>query len=346
MKKSILLGMSGGTDSSVAAILLKEQGYNVIGITFRFREGGDESFVNDASEMATRINIQHFVYDARKVFNESIVSYFVDEYLIGRTPFPCAKCNNELKWNLLISEADRLNIHYVSMGHYANVTTVDNLYFVTQGIDPDKDQSFFLWGLKQAQLARIIFPLGNYYKSEIRQLANEKGFSKAANKKDSLGACFFDGDYRTFLKQKIEVAGVNILAGNFIDEQGNILGTHQGYPYYTVGQRYGLLHLNRKVYVKEIRPLSNEVVLSPLSGLYRNTFDISGTNFVDETLFTEEFDTIVKIRYRKQSHLCKVTVRENNCATIETQEPIEAVAPGQTAVLYRGDKLLGGGFIE
>ena len=345
MKKGILLGMSGGTDSSVAAILLKEQGFEVTGITFRFREGGDESFVNDARELAAKIGIPHFVYDARDRFRENIISYFVDEYLQGRTPFPCVKCNNELKWKLIIDEADRMGIDFVAMGHYAGITQQNGLYFVTPGVDPDKDQSFFLWGLTQDQLSRIVFPLGSFHKKDIRALAAEKGFTKAAEKKDSLGACFLDGDYRPFLKEKLDSAGIVIQKGNFTDENGQILGTHQGYPYYTVGQRHGLVYLNRKVYVKEIKPDKNEVVLAPLSALYKNSFDIFKTNFADKKLFSNEFDSIVKIRYRKQSHLCRVTFHENDYATIETLEPLEAIAPGQTAVLYRNGKVLGGGFI-
>lgn len=345
MKKSILLGMSGGTDSSVAAILLKEQGYEVTGITFRFIDGGDESFVNDARELAAKIDIPHLAYDARSIFSENIISYFVDEYLLGRTPFPCAKCNNELKWKLIIDEANRLGIDYVAMGHYAGIVKENGFHFVTTGLDPDKDQSFFLWGLTQSQLSRIVFPMGNYHKKQVRALAAEKGFSKAAEKKDSLGACFLNGDYRPYLKQKLNIKGTIVEKGNFIDENGLTLGTHDGYPYYTIGQRHGLIHLNRKVYVKEIKPNTNEVVLAPLSALYKNSFKIFNINFADQKMLTNDFDTIVKIRYRKQSHLCKVIIQQNNTAVIETLEPLEAIAPGQTAVFYRENKVIGGGFI-
>ncbi|MBN2766216.1 MAG: tRNA 2-thiouridine(34) synthase MnmA [Paludibacteraceae bacterium] len=345
MKKSILLGMSGGTDSSVAAILLKEQGYKVTGISFLFREGESHNYVNDARELAQGLNIPHFVYDARDIFKKQIISYFIDGYLNGETPFPCAKCNNELKWKLLLDEADRLGIEKVAMGHYAGIQEQNGLYFVTPGVDPDKDQSFFLWGLTQTQLSRIIFPIGNYFKNEIRQIAADKGFYKAAIKKDSLGACFVDGDYRPYLQNKLAEAGIDIHEGNFIDEENNILGRHRGYPYYTVGQRHGLIYLNRKVYVKEIRPLSNEVILAPLSNLYKRSFNIKQLNFVDRSMFSTEFDSIVKIRYRKQSHLSRVIFHDNNTATIETKEALEAIASGQTAVFYRDGKVLGGGFI-
>lgn len=343
--EKILLGMSGGTDSSVAAILLLEQGYEVVGITFRFWEDGDNVHLNDAKLLAEKLGIEHISYDARNVFNQTVVQYFVDEYLMGRTPFPCAKCNNELKWNLILQEADRLGCDKVAMGHYVNITTKNGRFFITEGVDPDKDQSFFLWGLKQEQLARIIFPLGKYYKTEVRKIAAERGFKKVSEKKDSLGACFCSSDYRPFLKSRLTNPDNYIYKGNFIDEQGNVLGIHQGFPLYTVGQRRGLIHLNRKVFVKEIRPQTNEVVLASLNHMYKTHFFVSQVNVVDKSLFSSEFETITRIRYRKQNTLSRIILLENGMAKIELAEPLESIAPGQTAVFYRDGKVLGGGFI-
>lgn len=341
--------MSGGTDSSVAAILLMEQGYEVVGITFRFWEDDDANEniqLNDAKLLANQLGIEHYTCDARKVFKDKIVGYFVDEYLKGRTPFPCVKCNNELKWKLILQEADRLGCSKVAMGHYVNIIFENGYYFVQSGVDPDKDQSFFLWGLKQDQLARIVFPLGNYYKTDIRQLAASKGFRKVAEKKDSLGACFCNGDYRPFLKSQLEHPEQFIYNGNFVDELGTMLGKHQGFPLYTVGQRRGLIHLNRKVFVKEIRPLTNEVVLAPLSNMYKTEFEIFDINIIDKSLFTEKYDITVRIRYRKQNTLCCVVFNNNETATVLLAEPLESIAPGQTAVFYKGGKVLGGGFIS
>jgi tRNA-specific 2-thiouridylase len=180
MPTKILLGMSGGTDSSVAAILLLEQGYEVIGITFRFWEEGENHHLNDAVALAQKLHIEHITYDARTVFKDKIITYFVDEYLAGRTPFPCVKCNNELKWKLIIDEADRLGCDKVAMGHYVQIENVDGKYFVCEGVDPDKDQSFFLWGLTQAQLARIVFPLGGFEKTAVRKMAADRGFLKVS----------------------------------------------------------------------------------------------------------------------------------------------------------------------
>ena len=346
MKQRILLGMSGGTDSSVAAILLLEQGYEVIGITFRFWEEGENFHLQDAIRLAEQLGIQHVTYDAREVFRQSVVQYFMDEYLAGRTPFPCVKCNNELKWKLILEEADRLGCDKVAMGHYVNIVCEDNRYFVTEGKDPDKDQSFFLWGLTQVQLSRIIFPLGQFYKTEVRAMAAVRGYKKVSEKKDSLGACFCSGDYRPFLKKQLADPDKYIYSGNFVDETGKVLGQHEGFPLYTVGQRRGLIHLNRKVFVREIRPDTNEVVLAPLESMYRTEFLIRDVNVVDQALFSADFDVMCRIRYRKQNTLSRVVFLENRTARIELSEPLESIAPGQTAVFYRDGRILGGGFIE
>jgi len=338
--------MSGGTDSSVAAILLLEQGYEVIGITFRFWEEGENTHLQDAVSLANQLGIQHITYDARQVFKENIVSYFVDEYLAGRTPFPCVKCNNELKWKLILEEADRLSCAKVAMGHYTNIVCENNNYFVAEGKDPEKDQSFFLWGLTQQQLSSIIFPLGQFHKKNVRKMAAVRGFKKVSEKKDSLGACFCSGDYRPFLKAQLVDPERYIYPGSFIDEIGNHLGNHNGFPLYTVGQRRGLMHLNRKVYVKEICPASNEVVLAPLKSMYKTEFAIRDVNVVDKALFSNEFDIYCRIRYRKQNTLCRVIFHENDTAKVELVEPLESIAPGQSAVFYRSGRVLGGGFIS
>jgi len=338
--------MSGGTDSSVAAILLLEQGYEVVGITFRFWEEGENFHLQDAIRLAVQLGIQHVTYDALDVFRENVVQYFIDEYLAGRTPFPCVKCNNELKWKLILEEADRLGCDKVAMGHYVNIIQENNHYFVAEGKDPDKDQSFFLWGLTQEQLSRIVFPLGQFLKTEVRAMAAERGYKKVSEKKDSLGACFCSGDYRPFLKKQLTEPDKFIYPGDFVDEAGQVLGRHDGFPLYTVGQRRGLIHLNRKVFVREIRPTTNEVVLAPLAAMYKTEFLIRDVNVVDEGLFSDEFDVLCRIRYRKQNTLSRVVFLENRTARVELAEPLESVAPGQTAVFYRDGRILGGGFIE
>ena len=338
--------MSGGTDSSVAAILLMEQGYEVVGITFRFWEDGENKHLEDAQRLAKQLGIEHIAYDALEVFKKKIVGYFVDEYLSGRTPFPCAKCNNELKWKLILQEADRLRCEKVAMGHYTRIVQESGRYFISEGFDPDKDQSFFLWGLTQQQLSRIVFPLGEFQKTDVRKMAADRGFKYVSEKKDSLGACFCSGDYRPFLKKQLSEPDKFIYSGNFIDEEGKTLGRHDGFPLYTVGQRRGLIHLNRKVFVKDILPETNEVVLAPLSAMYKTEFFVKDYNLVDKNLFSTEFDTICRIRYRKQNTLCRIIILDDKQLKVKLAEPLESIAPGQTAVFYRDGKVLGGGFIS
>jgi tRNA-uridine 2-sulfurtransferase len=337
--------MSGGTDSSVAAILLMEQGYEVVGITFRFWEEGKNRHLEDAQRLAKQLGIEHIAYDALDFFKKRIVGYFVDEYLIGRTPFPCAKCNNELKWKLILQEADRLGCEKVAMGHYTQIVRESGRYFISEGFDPDKDQSFFLWGLTQKQLSRIVFPLGELHKAYVRKMAADRGFKYVSEKKDSLGTCFCSGDYRPFLKKQLAEPEKFIYPGNFIDEDGKILGKHEGFPLYTIGQRRGLIHLNRKVFVKEILPKTNEVVLAQLSAMYKTEFFVKDYNLVDEKFFSTKFDTICRIRYRKQNTLCRIVILDDKQLKVELAEPLESIAPGQTAVFYRDGKVLGGGFI-
>jgi tRNA-specific 2-thiouridylase len=338
--------MSGGTDSSVAAILLLEKSYEVIGITFRFWEEGENEHLDDAVKLAEKLHIKHIIYDARNIFREKVIKYFINEYLIGKTPFPCAVCNNELKWNLILQEADKLDCQYVAMGHYTNIVSENGKFFISEGKDKEKDQSFFLWGLKQEQLARIVFPLGTFTKQETREFAEKRGFPDIARKKDSLGVCFCPGDYRSFLKKELKNAGKYIYPGNFLDETGTVIGRHAGYPMYTIGQRRGLgIHLNRAVFVKEINPARNEIVLAPLKSLYKTSFFVKDYNLVDRNLFSNDFDTIIRIRYRKQTNLGKITIIDANLLQVTLLEPLESIASGQAAVFYRCEKVLGGGFI-
>jgi tRNA-specific 2-thiouridylase len=344
-QKKCLLGMSGGTDSSVAAILLQEQGYHVIGVTFRFWDSeGSEKHLEDARNLAQKLGIEHFVHDVRDEFKSQIVDYFIEEYIAGRTPVPCVKCNNQLKWKLLYDLANANNCELISTGHYCNIIEREGYIHITKGIDPDKDQSFFLWGLPQHILRKIILPLGNFTKTEVREIAAQKGFPSISTKKDSLGVCFCNGDYRPFLKN--HAPEFNFQQGNFIDEEGNVLGRHAGYPFYTVGQRRGLgIHLNRAVFVKEIIPQTNTVILSPLKDLYKTEFYLKDWNLINETDFTNDFDIIIKIRYRKQATPGRIRQLSDGRLKVELAEALESIAPGQAAAFYKGDVVLGGGII-
>ena len=370
--KRVLLGMSGGTDSSVAAMRLLEAGYEVIGVTFRFYElNGSTEYLEDARNLAERLGIRHITYDAREIFARQIIEYFVQEYLAGRTPVPCTLCNNYLKWPLLAKIADEMGIFYIATGHYAQNIQLNETFYITYAADSDKDQTFFLWGLKQDILNRMLLPMGDITKAEARAWAAEHGFRKVATKKDSIGVCFCPMDYRTFLKDWLvrngqmsvsnSEASINnsqtsgsdkqtwsdrIRRGRFVDEKGNFIAWHDGYPFYTIGQRRGLgIHLNRPVFVKEIDPEKNEVMLASLSSLEKTEMWLKDWNLVNQERTLDRSDIIVKIRYRKQENHGTITVTSDHLLHVQLHEPLTAIAPGQAAAFYGDGLLLGGGII-
>lgn len=370
--KRVLLGMSGGTDSSVAAMRLLEAGYEVIGVTFRFYElNGSTEYLEDARNLAERLGIRHITYDAREIFAQQIIEYFVQEYLAGRTPVPCTLCNNYLKWPLLAKIADEMGIFYIATGHYAQNIQLNETFYITYAADSDKDQTFFLWGLKQDILNRMLLPMGDITKAEARAWAAEHGFRKVATKKDSIGVCFCPMDYRTFLKDWLvrngqmsvsnSEASINnsqtsgsdkqawsdrIRRGRFVDEKGTFIAWHEGYPFYTIGQRRGLgIHLNRPVFVKEIDPEKNEVMLASLSSLEKTEMWLKDWNLVNQERTLGRSDIIVKIRYRKQENYGTITVTSDHLLHVQLHEPLTAIAPGQAAAFYGDGLLLGGGII-
>lgn len=349
--KRVLLGMSGGTDSSVAAMRLLDAGYEVTGVTFRFYELNDSTeYLEDARALAERLGIRHITYDAREIFRERIVEYFVREYMMGHTPVPCTLCNNYLKWPLLSKIADEMGIFYIATGHYVRKAKVDDTYYITYAADSDKDQTFFLWGLKQDILQRMLLPMGDITKLEARAFASERGFQKVAVKRDSLGVCFCPMDYRSFLKNWLIRNGQPwsemVRRGRFVDEKGAFIAWHEGYPFYTVGQRRGLgIHLNRPVFVKEIRPEKNEVVLASLQALEKTEMLLKDWNIVSRERLLGHADVIVKIRYRKQENHCTVTVTSDNLLHVQLHEPLTAIASGQAAAFYKDGLLSGGGII-
>lgn len=370
--KRVLLGMSGGTDSSVAAMRLLEAGYEVIGVTFRFYElNGSTEYLEDARNLAERLGIRHITYDAREIFARQIIEYFVQEYLAGRTPVPCTLCNNYLKWPLLAKIADEMGVFYIATGHYAQNIQLNETFYITYAADSDKDQTFFLWGLKQDILNRMLLPMGDITKAEARAWAAEHGFRKVATKKDSIGVCFCPMDYRTFLKDWLvrngqmsvsnSEASINnsqtsgsdkqawsdrIRRGRFVDEKGTFIAWHEGYPFYTIGQRRGLgIHLNRPVFVKETDPEKNEVVLASLSSLEKTEMWLKDWNLVNQERTLDRSDIIVKIRYRKQENHGTITVTSDHLLHVQLHEPLTAIAPGQAAAFYGDGLLLGGGII-
>ena len=344
--KRVLLGMSGGTDSSVAALLLLDAGYEVTGVTFRFYEkNGNTEYLDDAGDLCRKLGIPHWVSDQRENFRTTVIDYFIREYMDGHTPVPCTLCNNYLKWPLLRQLADEHSIYHLATGHYVQKRMLDGYWHITTGTDTDKDQSFFLWGLPQDILERMLLPMGDLTKTEVRRIAEERGFMKAAHKKDSIGVCFCPMDYRIFLRQELPVDAIR--RGKFYDEKGDFIAWHEGYPFYTIGQRRGLgIDLNRAVFVKEIIPSENKVVLGDLKSLEKTEMCLKDWNMVNPALLLGKDDIIVKIRYRKQANRCTVTLLPDNTLHVQLHEPLTAIASGQAAAFYRDDFVLGGGIIQ
>lgn len=346
MNKKVLLGMSSGVDSSVAALLLQKQGFEVVGITFLFGdlEESNHQIVAGAKDFAKQIGIKHLVVDYRQEFKNTVIKYFVEEYQQARTPFPCAWCNPKIKFSLLEKYAELEKCDNIATGHYAVIKKYSSGSFIYKGIDPDKDQSFFLWGLKSSLIERLIFPLGEYEKEVIRKIAEKNGFKKLAVKKDSLGICFIEGnDYREFLNEQ----GIISSPGNFVDVHGAILGRHDGIVNYTIGQRRGLgINRNIPLFVSEIRLEANEIVLSEYDHMFKKELLMNECYFNDNELINSDYEYTVKVRYRLQLTRCKINIQKGDRAVVELLNPEAMIAKGQTAVFYDGDRLIGGGFIE
>ncbi len=349
----VALGMSGGIDSSVAAILLKEQGYEVIGITLRlwsqtdnFENSNTPQYVIEAQKLASEINIEHYVVDVRQKFYDLVITYFNNEYLNGKTPNPCAKCNVVLKWESLNNFASQKGCSYIATGHYVNKTAIGNKFYITKGTDPDKEQSFFLWGLDQNILKKALFPLGNYTKPEIREIAKKGGFNGLDLNKESTGICFISNNkYQPFIENEFKNAGVLPGKGKFVDKNGIIIGEHKGYPFYTVGQRRGLgLEPIEPYYVTKIEPKTNTIELGQRDDLYQSEMIVENYNIVDKSDFKTE--VITRIRYRKQSALSTIEFIDDNILKVSFVKPEWSIAPGQTAVFYKNNRLIGGGFIK
>ena len=346
MNNKVLLGMSGGIDSSVAAISLLRQGFDVTGVTFLFAGTPDASQLSSgcANELALKLGIDHHTIDLRTQFNDLVIKYFIESYTNGTTPFPCAVCNPQLKFQRLLEVANELGCDWISTGHYARINEFGGNKYISRGLDPEKDQSFFLWGLDNKIIDRLILPLGSTFKAEVRRIAAENSFHFLTEKKESMGICFTRNiDYRRYLIEK----GVEALPGHFIDADGNVLGMHKGIIHYTIGQRRGLnLQVNRPLFVIEIRHGSNEIVVGDYSELYRSRILLRDTKFLHLNRLNSNNTYNVKIRYRNQENRGRVLFHEEQKAVIELLEPAAMIAPGQTAVIYDDGRVLGGGFIE
>jgi tRNA-specific 2-thiouridylase len=355
----ILVAMSGGVDSSVASVMLHEQGYEVIGLTMKtwdYATAGGSSketgccsldSINDARSLAVGYGFPHYILDIREEFGDFVIDNFVDEYLAGRTPNPCVLCNTYIKWEALLKRADKLDCEFIATGHYANIRIQDSgRYVISKGKDEHKDQSYVLWGVSQENLARTKFPLGSFAKSEIKQMALDMGQVELANKSESYEICFVpDNDYRAFLRHKVSDLDERIGPGNFMLSNGKVVGKHLGYPYYTIGQRKGLgIALGEPMFVTRILPESNTVMLGTQNELEQVSARVKNLNLVKYDSILSPLEAVTKVRYKDAGTLSSI-VQEGDELKIEFHHAVSGIAPGQSAVFYEGSDLLGGGFL-
>jgi len=353
-QKRVLLGMSGGVDSSVAGYLLREQGYDVIGVTMKvwpqdcISRAEDKccgpQAVADARAVAHSLGIPHYVVDEADQFERTVIDYFTSEYQAGRTPNPCVICNEKLKFGNLWGKAEALGCDYIATGHYAIIEHQEDRAVLRKGADPRKDQSYFLFSLRQPQLRRALTPLGAMRKPEIRKIAHSLGL-KVADKIDSQEICFVPGnDYKAFLRSHL---GENEFhRGEIYDVDGNFVGEHDGIELFTIGQRKGLPGGSaRPRYVVHLDAKTNRVIVGDVDDLVCDEFKIDRTNWIGRDLTSESVELAVKVRYSHPGTRATVTPLENHRARIRLHEPQRAVTPGQAAVIYDGDVVVGGGWI-
>lgn len=354
--------MSGGVDSSVAAALLKNEGYDVIGITMKtwgFMEVGGApkhesgccslDAIFDAKSIANKFDFPHYTVDFTKSFEDAVINDFVDEYLNGRTPNPCVVCNRKIKWEELLHKADSLDAFYVATGHYANIeyNELTNRYSLKNAKDSHKDQTYALWGLTQESLSRTLLPLGKYTKPEVRKIAEEMGI-KTANKPDSQEICFVaDNNYERFLRERVPEKIENVPTGDLVYKE-KVIGKHKGIPFYTIGQRKGLgVALGKPVYVKNIDKEKNIVELADNDELLERSLIARDINYVSVTKLDEGKKVIAKIRYSDKGNLAELVKIENDKLQLIFNEPKRAITPGQSVVLYdEQGYLLAGGIIS
>lgn len=356
-KEKVVVGMSGGVDSSVAAWLLKEQGYEVIGVTMQIWQDEEEriqeeqggccglSAVDDARRVAAMLGIPYYVMNFKSEFKKNVMEYFAAEYVQGRTPNPCIACNRYVKWESLLRRSMEIGADYIATGHYARIRQLPNgRYTLQKSATEAKDQTYALYNLTQDQLAHTLMPVGDYTKEEIRAMAGQIGL-RTANKPDSQEICFIpDGDYAGFIER--ELSGEAPLPGNFVTSAGEILGQHKGITHYTIGQRKGLgIAMGYPVFVTEIRPETNEVVLGSKEEVFGDVLYCNQLNFMSVPDLEGEMEVTAKIRYNHKGAACLVEKIEEDRAVCRFPEPVRAITPGQAVVFYNEDIVVGGGTI-
>ena len=357
-KKSVMIGMSGGVDSSVAAALLLEKGYDVIGVTMqiwpetseevKLTEGGccSLSAVDDARRVANTLGIPYYVLNFKEVFENKVINYFIDEYLKGRTPNPCIACNRHVKFEALLNKAVSMGIDYVATGHYAIIEYNEDRkrYLLRKSVTQAKDQTYALYNLTQEQLSRVLMPIGNFSKDDVRQKAKDLGLN-VASKPDSQEICFVDdNNYGRFIEENTDK---KIIPGNFVDTKGNVLGKHKGIIHYTVGQRKGLgIALGKPMYVVGLDVENNNVILGEDSEVFGRELIAYDLNFISIDNLEEPMRVKAKIRYSAKEADALIIPIEKDKVKVVFDTPQRAITPGQSVVFYENDIVVGGGIIQ
>lgn len=346
--------MSGGFDSSAAALILMKKGYQVTGLTLNMLDtkypGNRTPRVNEVQEaqkVAHQLGIEHHVLDVRHDFKNSVINNFINEYLSGRTPNPCIRCNTFIKWKYLANKASEYGCDYIASGHYARITRENSYYLIKRAKDESKDQSYFLWGLNQSLLHKTLFPLGGYKKTELKKFFEDSVLPGTEKKKDSMEICFIPhNNYRNFIKKVKPTTSGDLKNGTFVDTSGKYLGKHKGYPFYTIGQRRGLeVAVGYPLYVLKIIPETNTIVLGTREDLYSTELTVSQINFTIPEDNRYKFEATTKVRYNHSGAQSEIYRMGKNKLRIVFKDPVFAITPGQSAVFYEGNKLTGGGVI-
>lgn len=360
-KGRVLVAMSGGIDSTVTAMMLHDEGYEVVGITMKTwdyaNSGGSKKetgccsldSINDARKVAVDMGFHHFIIDIREEFGDYVIDNFVDEYLNGRTPNPCVLCNTHIKWSSLLKRADAMDCEFIATGHYAIVKENGDRKYISKGQDDRKDQSYVLWGLSQECLNRTKFPLGTYSKEEIRKMAFDYGYEALSKKAESYEICFVpDNDYRGFLKRRVNGLEEKVNGGTFVNVLGEVVGRHEGYPFYTIGQRKGLgTAFGKPMYVTKIIPDTNTVVLGEIEDLMRNGMTVRGINSLKYETIPNGMEVVTQVRYNDAGTLSVIhNEGKDEEVGVEFYADVKGIAPGQSAVFYEGDDVIGGGIIQ
>lgn len=334
-------------DSSMAAILLLQKGYEVIGATLQTHTEAADPHLLEAQKLAASLNIKHYLIDCREEFRDKVITYFANEYINGRTPNPCIHCNPIIKWKYLLDLANKLNCGHVATGHYVQIHRQNNRFYIKKGVDQAKDQSYFLWNLDQEVLSRAIFPLGDLQKQEVRQLTHKAGYKSIAKKKESMGVCFLNGtDYREYLKQILPENHPSLQPGPVIDSHNRTIGHHEGYPNYTIGQRRGIEGIANGQCVVDIDPERKALITGQRNQLFTSHVELKDYSITPDASLWQGHEVFIRIRGFDSvpGYHGNIKVTDTGL-TVSFNSPVWAITPGQSIVIYQDDIIIGGGIV-